>query len=370
MPDLWSEVRHEFPATARYAYLNAAAASPIPRPVRAAIEAFLDDMEQHGDLPWDAWFARRETVRAKVAQLVGAAPEEIAFVPNTSTGINVIADLLDRDGDILTDAVEFPTVTLPWLSRGHRMHFVAPRNGIVHAADFADAAPTAATMVLSHVQFWNGCRQDLQAFGAVKGHRQFVVSASQSAGAFPIDVRAARIDGLASAGHKWLCAGYGAGFLYVSRALLERPPRSIGWLSVQKPFLFDNRGYRLLPTAERHELGCPAFGSIVALGAAVELLSSLGIAAIAERVLALNTYLTDQLSARGVEILSPGGPHRSGATLCRAAAPARAVAFLRERGVIVTEKPEGVRISTHFYNNEEDIDRGVAALAAYVHREA
>jgi selenocysteine lyase/cysteine desulfurase len=238
--------------------------------------------------------------------------------------------------------------------------------GILRLESFAlSQAPRAATIAVSHVQFGNGCRQDLDAFGALKEGRHLVVAASQSLGAFPVDVGKSGIDALATGGHKWLCAGYGGGFVYVRRGLLEkRPPRAIGWLSVEDPYAFDNRRGRVLSANKRTEMGCPAFGPIFGLGAAVDYLQGIGKDAIAERVLALNMYLTFQLEREGFEVLSPGGEHRSGQTLVRLEASARACRFLQSRGVYVTEKPEGVRIATHFYNSEHDVDVCVKALTA------
>jgi selenocysteine lyase/cysteine desulfurase len=83
-------------------------------------------------------------------------------------------------------------------------------------------------------------------------------------------------------------------------------------------------------------------------------------------VLELNAYLTDRLAAAAIPVLSPDGPYRSGETLCAVADPPRAAAYLRERGVEVTTKPEGLRISTHCYNSEPDVDTCVAMLADYV----
>lgn len=370
MDAVWNEARRDFPALERHTYLNAAAASPTPRPVRAAVEAYARDLEADGDLHWEAWLARIEAIRTAVARFIGADADEVAFVPNTSTGINLIADLLAEEGPVVSDDLEFPTVTLPWVHRGVDVRFVAPEAGILRPEAFAeDAVPGAATIAVSHVQFSNGCRQDLDAFGRLKGTRRLVVCASQSAGAFPIDVARSGIDALASAGHKWMCAGYGAGFLYISRALLARyPPRAIGWLSVRDPFGFERARYDLLPSNRRVEMGCPSFAPIFALGAAIDYLSGLGVAAIADRVLALNTYLTDALARAGVPVLSPGGAHRSGETLCAVPRPAEAVAFLRSRGVLVTERAEGLRLATHFYNDDADVDRGVAALSDYLSR--
>ena len=366
MSTQWSEIRRDFPVLARSVYLNAAAASPTPRPVRAAVDAFYRRLEEEGDVPWDEWLAQVEAIRERVARFVGAEADEVTFVPNTSTGINLIVDLLAEDGPVLAAEPEFPTITLPWVHRGVEVRFVTPENGTLPPSLFAkERAPQAATIAVSHVQFSNGCRVDLEALGALKGGRNLVVIGSQSAGAFPIDLRREKIDAFATAGHKWMCAGYGAGFAVIRRALLERrKPRAIGWLSVENPYAFDNRRYRLLPSAKRSEVGCPPFAAIFALGAAVDYVSSIGIDAIATRVLSLNTYLTDGLRQAGFEILSPAGAFRSGQTLCAVSDPARVAGRLRERGIHVTEKAQGLRIATHFFNDESDVDACVAALAA------
>ena len=369
MATAWEEIRREFPGLEGKAYLNAAATSPIPRPVREAAERFYREISAEGDGPWNEWMARREDVRERVARFVGAEPDEIAFVSNTSTGINLIVDLLEGDGPVLSDELEFPTVTLPWIHRGVPVHFMPAVEGVLRIESFAASqAPRAATICISHVQFSNGCRQDLDAFGMIKGNRRLVVCGSQSVGAFPLDVKRSGIDAMATAGHKWMCAGYGAGFVYISRQLLAaRPPRAIGWMSVEDPYVFDNRQGQVMTSNARHELGCPTFASIFALGAAVEFLDEIGIEAIAERVLSMNMYLTFRLGRAGFEVLSPGGDHRSGETLVRVEEPAQACAFLRARGVHVTEKPEGVRIATHFYNIESEVDACVAGLEAFRH---
>jgi selenocysteine lyase/cysteine desulfurase len=364
---IFDDVRADFPGLAGKTYLNAAATSLTPRPVREAVSAFYRELEEGGDRRWDAWMQKRESVRRKVARFVGAQPGEIAFVPNTSTGMNLIADLLDGDGAVLSDELEFPAVTLPWIHRGVVVRFVPAVEGALRIESFAEGeAPRAATIAISHVQFSNGCRLDLDAFGRVKGSRRLVVSGSQSVGAFPVDVKRSGVDALATAGHKWLGAGYGAGFCYVSQELLDaRAPRSIGWMSGDDPYAFDNRRIRLLPSNARTEAGCPPFAAIFALGAAVDYLSGIGVERIAERILALNMYLTSRLGRESFEVLSPGGEHRSGETLVRLPDPRSAAAFLAAREVHVTRKPEGVRISTHFYNDEAEIDACVDALVAW-----
>jgi cysteine desulfurase/selenocysteine lyase len=364
----WDEVREDFPALRRRVYLNSAATGLTPPTVRPAVDRFYRELEEGGDVHWDDWMERREQVRSRVATLIGAEAEEIAFAPNTSTGMNLIADLIASDGPVLSDELEFPAVTLPWIHRGVTVHFVPAVEGTLRLESFMKPyAPRAATIAISHVQFSNGCRQDLDAFGLVKDDRHLVVSASQSAGVFPIDVRRSRVDGLACAGHKWLGAGYGAGFLFIRGGLLlARPPRTVGWMSVEHPFDFNNREFTVLPGNRRTEVGCPAFAPIFALGAAVDYVLGLGLEEIEARALQLSTYLTDELGKAGIPVLSPGGAYRSAETLCEVADPPRAGAFLRERGIEVTVKPEGLRIATHYYNSEPDLDICIEALAEYV----
>src|SRR5262249_13978147 len=97
----------------------------------------------------------------------------------------------------------------------------------------------------------------------------------------------------------------------------------------------------------------------------VDYVMRLGLDAIAERVLALNMYLTFRLEKEGFPVLSPAGEHRSGQTLVAVDEPKRARDFLQPRRIVGTEKPEGIRIATHFYNNERDIDGCVEALVAF-----
>lgn len=359
----WDDLRNDFPGTKDRVYLNAAAGSITPRWVREAVNRYQQELEEGGDDHWDLWLAQMEVVRERVARFIGAQADEIAFVTNSSDGMNILADLVASDGPVLSDEMEFPTVTLPFVHRGAQMQFVPAIEGELRLEMFDEVhAPRATSISVSHVQFSNGFRIDLEALGALKGRRALIVCGSQSVGAFEIDVKAMQIDGLACAGHKWMMAGYGAGFVYVSKELLKRAPRGMGWRSVKDPFAFNNRAGVPVAAARRYEFGCPSFPSIFALGAAVSYLDGIGRDRIQARVLQLNTTLTSALRHADFEVLSPLGAGRSGETLVAADDPGGTTEFLRGKGIMVTQKPEGIRVSTHFYNNDEDIEKLVEAL--------
>ncbi|MBP9945467.1 MAG: aminotransferase class V-fold PLP-dependent enzyme [Vicinamibacteria bacterium] len=362
----WDDLRQDFPGTKERVYLNAAAGSITPRWVREAVSRYLLELEEGGDDHWDLWLAQMEVVRERVARFIGAQADEIAFVTNTSEGMNILADLVSHDGPILSDELEFPTVTLPFVHRGAQLQFIPAIEGELRLEMFDEVhAPRASTIAVSHVQFSNGYRLDLEALAELKGRRSLIVCGSQSLGAFEIDVNAMQIDGMACAGHKWLCAGYGAGFVYVSKELLTRAPKGLGWRSVKDPFAFNNRAGVPVKAARRYEMGCPAFPGIFALGAAVSYLDGIGRDRIQSRVLQLNTVLTSAMRHEGFEVLSPSGSGRSGQTLIAMDDPGAVTEFLRGEGILVTQKHQGIRVSTHFYNNDDDIAKFVEALKKY-----
>lgn len=363
----WDGIRREFPVTERVAYLNSAAAGPLSRAAVKAASDYYETMMRDGDVHWPRWLAERESVRARIARLINAEPEEIAFTTNTSSGMNVIIDALEGRGKVISCDLEFPVTTITWMHRGVAVKLVAAVNGELRLDDVRrEMKEDTGVIAVSQVQFSNGFRVDLEDLGGAKGNHALVVNASQSAGAFEIDVKRMRIDALCSTGHKWMCAGYGSGFVYLSRELRERSrPRAIGWLSVAEPFEMRNATINLRDdAAARVELGCPHFAGIFSLGAATDLITQIGMPEIQARVLALNKLLTERLREAGWQVLSPLGDEkaRSGETLVAADRPRRVAAQLMQRGVIVTEKPQGVRVATHFFNNEDDIERLIAGL--------
>lgn len=364
----WAEIRQRFPVTNRVAYLNSAAAGPVSIASQAAAAGYYEKMMRDGDVHWNRWLADREAVRKKVADHINAAPEEIAFTTNTSQGMNVIVDALEDRGEVISSELEFPVTTLPWMNRRIPVHRLPAINGEVRIED-VQAAMTHDTGViaLSHVQFSNGFRLDPEAVGNIKGRHALVINAAQSAGAFALDVKRMRIDALCSTGHKWLLSGYGSGFVYLSRELLDQSlPRSIGWLSVDDPFEMRNDELRLRhDTAARVELGCPHFAGIFSLGASLDLIAEVGIENIQRRVLELNRLLTSRLAETGWKVVSPiqNDNSRSAETLVACDKPGEIVRHLLRRGVIVTEKPQGIRIATHFFNSEDEIERLIDGLS-------
>lgn len=364
----WADVRAKFPVTSRSVYLNTAAAGPLAESTAKAGQLYYEQMMNDGDIHWDAWLARCEEVRRQVAAFINAEPEEIGFTTNTSSGMNLIIDALDNHGEVISCDLEFPVTTIPWMHRRIPVHFVRSVAGVVRVEDVRAAMNTRSGIIsISYVQFSNGFRTDLEELASVKGNHALVVNASQAAGVFEIDVKRMKIDALCATGHKWMRSGYGSGFVYMSRELQAASrQRTIGWLSVHDPYGMRNDEVHLRhDVASRAELGCLHFAGVFSLGASIELMQSIGIENIEARALDVNRELTSRLAESGWKVLSPLDDERfrSAETLVAAEAPAQVVSHLAQQNILVTEKPQGLRVATDCFNNEDDVERLIAALS-------
>jgi selenocysteine lyase/cysteine desulfurase len=372
----WARTRSFFPVTAELAYLNHAGVAPVSTRVEEAVRRYLLEATRRGAFDYArAYDAEVERVRGRAALLLGADPGEIAFVKNTTEGLGLVAAGLEwRRGDqVVTCDLEYPSNVYPWWSlaeRGVETLLLPGENGRLPLERVRDAlrSPRVRLLALSSVEFGSGARNDLDALGRLCQERGvlFCVDAIQSLGCLPLDVEASRIDFLAADGHKWLLSVEGCGIFYCARRVLDLlRPRAVGWRSVVDPYDFDSYRTQLRPGAARFEEGTPNTAGIFALGAAIDLLLEIGIDAIARRVLALTDRLARGLRERGAEVSSPReAGEASGIVSFRLPDEPveRTVARLRAQRVFVVARRGGVRASPHFYNDEGELERLLAAL--------
>jgi kynureninase len=192
------------------AYLDYAGIGRVRRPAVVAMRAALDEVLPHGAAEirrlFTSWTAARETA----ARLLECEPDEIAMVPNTSSGLHLVADgLAWRPGDeVIVFDRDFPANVHPWrrlTGRGVRLRWVPMRDGGYDLADVADVAgPATRLIAASHVNFRTGFRLDLDALCQLAaGCGALVcVDAVQSLGTRPLSLSRTRIDFLVAGGHK------------------------------------------------------------------------------------------------------------------------------------------------------------------------
>jgi len=370
-----TKYRPLFPITEEYAYLNHASIAPYSVPVARAMDDFIARRHQRGWLDAPKWKDRLDKVRGMVAQLIAAAPEEIAFTSNTSHGLNIVASSIGwQEGDNLIGAeTEFPANVYPWLNlqrRGVEVRLAPARDNRILIEGIAALTDERTRLVaLSFVEFATGFRNDLRAIGQLCRERgiYFCVDGIQGVGALDLNVTQSPVDFLAAGGPKWLMGPIGAGFLYCRRALIEKLiPLRVGWWSVVDRDDFFRYDSPLREDARRFEEGSLNFLGLHGLGASLELLLEVGIPRIEKRVLGLTNYLIAGLQERGYHIPTPiASPKERSGIVCFNH-PHHALDDLEQRlskaNVILSKRGQVIRVSPHFYNDETDIDQLLNAL--------
>jgi len=361
--------RRYFPITQRYAFLNHASVAPLSTRVQEAMQRLIGARVTGGDLSKDG-----ETLvvhlREMCAELVGGEPEEIALTRNTSHGLNIAANgILWRPGDnLITAQTEFPANVYPWTNlsrRGVEVRFApAPDNRIL-VEDIEKLMDERTRLVaLSFVEFYTGYRNDLTAVGQICDDRGilFSVDAIQGLGALPLDARVAKLDFLSSGAAKWLMGPIGTGFFWCRKEFAAHLiPAVAGWRGVVDTDDYFRYDSPLRSDARRFEEGSPNVAGIWGFEASLALLMEVGIPRIEARIMALTDYLIAGLQDRDYPIISPiaSRSERSGIItfLPKSGSAEELHQNITEANVVVSQRGPGIRVSPHFYNTEEDIDR-------------
>lgn len=361
----WAAVRTQFPALANWTYLNTATFGQLPR---CATEAVARHFAHRDELAcWDflKWFDDVDRLRSKIGRLIHCQPEDVAFVPNASTALAILVNGLDwRAGDrILTLEHEFPNnLYAPGLVASSGVEMIeCPWERLYESVD-----SRTRLVAVSSVNYNNGFAPPLQQLSAFLHGRGALlyVDGTQSMGALRFDASRIQPDMLAVHAYKWLISPSGAGFFYVPPELRTRlRPNVLGWRSHRDWRNVDNlhHGIPVLPdSAEKYEGGSVSFPLLYALEASIDLVLEIGPEVIEQRVLQLASQTRDILRAFGASVETCASPivaarfeNRDVSALARA---------LQEKRVLVAARRGHLRVSPHFYNNEEDLHQLAAAL--------
>ncbi len=371
-----SRFRREFFVTSEYAYLNHAAVAPLPRRAVRRMAETAEDVSRTGDQHWMDRNHETERVRGLAARLLGARePREVCFIENTSTGLSMVAEgFAWQAGDnVVSAGLEFPSNVYPWMrlaDYGVEYRRVEERGGRLDLDELIARIDGRTRMVaVSWVYYASGFRVDLRRLGEVCRERGvlFVVDVIQGLGALDLDAERELVDVAVASAHKWLLGPEGIGVMYVSDRVVDRfRPLRAGWRSMRDLSAWTEFAVDWNEGAKRFESGTLNAYGIAALGGSLEILLEAGPQAIEPRVLALAERAAAGLAERGFQILNSSAPGETSG-IAVAVHPRHSaddlVRRLAERRVIVAVRAGRFRVSPHFYNTEEEVDRLLAELA-------
>ncbi len=391
-PDGIARLRQDTPGCAERIHLNNAGSGLMPRPVLDAVRAHLELESRIGG--YEAADAERPAIDrayASVAALIGAAPEQVAFMENaTAAYAQALSAVPWQSGDmILTSRDDYVSNQIMFLSL-HRRFGVwvlrapgAPGGGVdVDAFSQMIRRHRPRLVALTHVPTNSGLVQPVEAIGTAcrEAGVLYLVDACQSVGQLPVDVAAIGCDFLSATSRKFLRGPRGSGFLYASSRVLDAGLEPL-FPDLQGATWTDADTYTVRADARRFENWEFAFALLLGTGAAARYAMDIGIPPIAARTAALAALARERLSARGFRVLDRG------TTLCgivtveipgrepeafQAALRARRInTSVSTRAYAVLDFDEkgvawALRISPHYYNTEDEVETAVEGIVAVV----
>jgi len=373
-------IRQEMPATTAHIYLNTGTFGPLSTSVMQAMQANIQNEWQNGRQGmafFESMMASYSNARRRVGRLLNADEQEIVLTRNTGEGMNIVSYGIDwHTGDeVITTNHEHINALAP-------LYQIRDRLGInIRIADLGASAdrplvdaiqelvtPQTRLIDVSHVTWTTGTVLDIQALGRF-GREQNIptlIDGAQSAGNIPVDVKYLDVDFYAIPIQKWLCGPDGAGSLYIRREAMHYvKPTYVGYLSTKHE---PGVEWEFHEHAQRFEPGGHQSAAVAGIGATLTWLEeTVGYEWIFKYISTLQTYAYQALKdIPDLTILTPK-PGASGILTftIQGRDDSTMVTELREKhNIYIRNIPsiKALRISTGFYNTEEDIDALVSAL--------
>lgn len=371
--------REAFPITANKIFLGHAGVTALPRMVADAMVGYIRaSCENHQEFG-DVLRVFQET-RRLAAEFIGADTDEIALLGPTSLGLSLFANGLpwNAGDEILCYADDYPANVYPWMElerRGVVVRYVkAHQLGELTPGLVAEAiTPRTRLVALASCNYLSGYRIDVDAIGRVIHERGalFSLDAIQTLGAQPLSVE--HVDFLSADAHKWMLGPMAIGIVYVKKRHFELlRPTLLGAWNVRSPNFITQPEITFAATAQRYEPGVLNAAGVYGMRAALTIFAEVGMDAIATRIAELKARLAAGVQPLGFKIVEPiNGPRASGiTTISHPAVRARALFRLLEQNNVIASLrhdragAEYLRLSPHFYNTFDEIDRVVSLLSS------
>jgi selenocysteine lyase/cysteine desulfurase len=369
--------RSEFPVLERKAYLISASLGPISTRARVSLDGYLDAWASKGapDHVWDQdIFPAMGRLKRSFAALAGCDADEVAITTNISIAMSTIASALDfaERPKVVLSELDFPTDGHVWLaqrSRGVEIEWLRSADGLTIPLEEYDRAidERTAVVMVNRVLYRSSALADAKEICRIARERGALsfVDDYHGLGIVPLDLHDLRCDLYTAGVLKWMLGGPGLVFLYARRELLPSlEPTVTGWFATREPFSFDLQHLEFHPSARRLEHGTPPAPVVFIAQGGMDVISEVT----PERIRARQGELTDHVIARadeaGLPVRTPRERVARGGVVNVGVGPEaeRICHALLARDVCTDFRGDGLRISPHFFNTEEDIDRCFAEL--------
>ncbi len=369
---LTSEIYRYWPNLKNITYLNTASTGLLSDPVIDSVTE-LATMRSNGEWQSENTASLYTNIKAKLSSLLGGDPGQYAFVPSTSLGLNFFGHAIEysQNSNIVISDLEFPSNYIPWQNISKRygveLRIVRSEEGAAYSDAFEQKIDSNTRIVaISHVQFGTGFRADLRELASIiHGEGGYlVVDVIQSAGWKDFNLEKMGVDFAAGQATKWIAGPIGAGYAYVKKEILpDLNPIAPGWRSIKNHRNFEYFQRELSDDAAKFEGGSVPIVAYAGFLKALSIIDEFEISSIEKRAMKNASYVKERLMELDIDFYEFGDAHNSPIVSCVPNNLEGLEARLKKERVFCSIRNGRLRISPHFYNTLEDIDRLMGRLA-------
>jgi len=367
----------DFPSAKNFVYLNAANVALMYSGAEKCIQDWFEDVALNGSNNFDENAEQNvfEVLHLAAARLINTSSENISAGSSATELLSSLAWAVSptKDQNVVSTRIVFPSTVYPWQrvanSTGCEIRLANEKKNFVNVDDIIDLIDQDTKVVcVSHVEFSNGQAFDLDLLSQAAHEHDalFVVDATQSAGAIPIDVKKTPIDVLVAGAYKWLCGPFGAAFMYITSELLDKlEPGLVGFRSHENMWDLNASRVEYSKDAKKFEFSTMAFGCAIGLARSIDYLNTIGVKNIFDYNMQLCDILIEGLQSRNAVINSPLDK-KNGSSIITAyfdgADTETIIKSLKAAQIFVSNRAGLLRFSPHLYNNDIDIETTLTEL--------
>ncbi|QYK01649.1 aminotransferase class V-fold PLP-dependent enzyme [Shewanella psychrotolerans] len=354
--------------------LNHSVGRPLKTSESAFQQAFFVPWQASSREPWGEWLGVIDSFAASLAQLFNSPQQQFCPQVNLSSALTKLVMALPRlvrdDAVVLMSEIDFPSMgfVLQKALPHCQLRFIAKHLDVTDPQVWADHLSDDVDLVfISHAYSNTGQQAPIAEVINLARSRGCLslIDVAQSAGVLPIDLTALQPDFMIGSSVKWLCGGPGAAYLWLHESHIEScQPQDVGWFSHENPFEFDIHDFRYHPSALKFWGGTPSIAPYAIASHSIAYFAKLGIEVVRQH----NQQQIDKVAASlGEQFVSPREyERRSGTMILQFLDREREVmAALSEANISVDARSQGIRVSPHVYNTEQDVARLLRVITPY-----
>lgn len=367
-----SEFIHTFfPTLTEMVYLNNAGTGIPPITAINAMKQYLDNrIRAKGSL--ENTLNLFKSVRNLLAKLLGGERRNYGLTASTSSGINAFAHGISypENSNIVLCDLEFPSNYIPWQNAAKlydvEIRVVKSNEGAALSDSFQEKIDENTRVVaISHTQFASGFRVDLKALAKMTHDvGGFLVSdIIQAAGWINVDYDKTGVDFAAGQAAKWLVGPIGAGYVYINDDVMNQiSPRYLSWWGCKNLVQFEYEEKVPHDDARKIQLGTPVPIAFVGFEESLKLLCEIPMRNLEKVSLGNADYLRKRLSEIDIEYYDFGPNHNSPIVSCKPENVEELNEELAKNHIHCSVRKGRLRVSPHFYNTHEEIDKFIERL--------